>query len=74
MLLYKFGFSNTENFSLFCIRLGNQEYSGSQLPTKIEKLEDWTKQPKTFVILLRTYIKTDDLFFFFKRASSCTLY
>jgi hypothetical protein len=54
MLLYKSGFSNTENFSLFCIRLGNQEYSRSQLPTKIEKQEDWTKQPKTYVILLRT--------------------
>jgi hypothetical protein len=41
MLLYKCGFSNTDNFfSLFLHLLGNQEYSGSQLPTKIEKLED----------------------------------
>jgi hypothetical protein len=24
----------------FCIRLGNQEYSRSQLPTKMQKLED----------------------------------
>jgi hypothetical protein len=52
MLLHKCGFSNTENFfSLFCIRLGNQEYSRSQLPTKIEKLEDWAKQPKTSCLL-----------------------
>jgi hypothetical protein len=35
----------------FCIRLGNQEYSRSQLPTKMEKLEDWTKQPKTSCLL-----------------------
>jgi hypothetical protein len=35
----------------FCIRLGNQEYSRRQLPTKMEKLEDWTKQRKTSCLL-----------------------
>jgi hypothetical protein len=35
----------------FRIRLGNQEYSSSQLPTKMEKLEDWTKQPKASCLL-----------------------
>jgi hypothetical protein len=40
MLLYKCGFSNTDNFlSLFLHSLGNQEYSRRQLPTKIEKLD-----------------------------------
>jgi hypothetical protein len=34
-----------------CIRLGNQGYSRSQLPTKMAKLEDWTKQPKTSCLL-----------------------
>jgi hypothetical protein len=37
--------------TIFCIRLGNQVYSRSQLPTKMEKLEDWTKQPKTSCLL-----------------------
>jgi hypothetical protein len=41
----------TTSSHFFCIRLGNQEYSRSQLPTKIEKLEDWTKQPKTSCLL-----------------------
>jgi hypothetical protein len=45
----------TTSLHYFCIRLGNQEYSRSQLPTKIEKLEDWTKQPKTSCLLFFLY-------------------
>jgi hypothetical protein len=54
----------------FCIRLGNQEYSRSQLPTKMEKLEDWTKQPKTYCLLffaLDSTVEKSTLFKSFSR-------
>jgi hypothetical protein len=54
----------------FCIRLGNQEYSRSQLPTKMEKLEDWTKQPKTSCLLffaLDSTVEKSTLFNSFSR-------
>jgi hypothetical protein len=56
-MYYQFYFINvaflipTTSSHYFCIRLGNQEYSRSQLPSKMEKLEDWTKQPKTSCLL-----------------------
>jgi hypothetical protein len=48
----------------FCIRLGNQGYSRSQLPTKMEKLKDWTKQPKTSCVLFFTFdYNSTDLYY-----------
>jgi hypothetical protein len=46
----KCSFSKPTTSSHF-FAFGNQEYSRSLLPTKIAKLEDWTKQPKTSSLL-----------------------